>query len=301
MINRSSISSVERREVLLGAAAAAASGCIRLQNDQQLAFRAAIQELTEHGKTQIGVMALNTADGATLGFAEDRRFTMASTFKFSLAAHVLREIDRGRLSLTERLALSETDMVAHAPVSERFLETGSMTINQLCAAAVIYSDNPAANVLLRATGGPEGLTQFWQSIGDSTSRLDHFELALNQIRPNDQRDTTTARAMVTTMRRILLGSVLSRASRDRLTDWLVAAKTGDKRLCGGMPSGWRCGNKTGTTPHRLVNDLAIAWPDGASAPVLIALYVASEQRVMTDLETLHRGIARRVLSGFSLV
>lgn len=300
MHSRNSFSGVQRREVLLGGAAAATTGCIRLQNDQQLAFRAAIQELTYEGSTQIGVMALNTADGATLGFAEDRRFTMASTFKLSLAAHVLREVDRGKLSLTEKLPLHETDMVAHAPVTERFVGIGSMTVNQLCAAAVIYSDNPAANVLLRATGGPEGLTRFWQSIGDSTSRLDRFELALNQAQANDQRDTTTARAMVTTLRRILLGSVLSRAARDRLTDWLVAAKTGDKRLCGGLPANWRCGNKTGTTSHRLVNDLAIAWPEGVEAPVLIALYVASEQRSVTDLETLHRGIARRVLSGFAL-
>jgi beta-lactamase class A len=35
-----------------------------------------------------------------------------------------------------------------------------MTLANLCAAAIEQSDNTAGNLLLRATGGPSGLTNF---------------------------------------------------------------------------------------------------------------------------------------------
>lgn len=50
---------------------------------------------------------------------------------------------------------------------------------ELSAAAVQYSDNAAANLLLKELGGPAGLTAFMRSIGDTTFRLDRWELELN--------------------------------------------------------------------------------------------------------------------------
>lgn len=35
-----------------------------------------------------------------------------------------------------------------------------MTVAELCAAAIQYSDNTAANLLLNLIGGPPGLTRF---------------------------------------------------------------------------------------------------------------------------------------------
>ena len=56
-------------------------------------------------------------------------------------------------------------MLPHAPVTSVHLAEGSMTVGDLCAAIVTVSDNPAANILLAATGGPSALTQFLGGIG----------------------------------------------------------------------------------------------------------------------------------------
>ena len=71
-----------------------------------------------------------------------------------------------------------------------------MTLAALCAAAVEYSDNTAANLLLQTIGGPEGLTRYARSLGDEQTRLDRLEPHLNSAVPGDERDTTTPAAMV---------------------------------------------------------------------------------------------------------
>jgi beta-lactamase class A len=64
---------------------------------------------------------------------------------------------------------------------------------------------------------------------------------------------------------------LSAVSRDRLIGWLLACKTGGKRLRAGLPSDWRVGDKTGGGNNGTANDIAVAWPPGR-APILVAVY-----------------------------
>ena len=78
-----------------------------------------------------------------------------------------------------------------------------MTLAEACAAAIDWSDNTAANLILEVIGGPGGFTQFVRSLGDSVTRLDRNEPGLNAATPGDERDTTTPRAMAQDMRQTL--------------------------------------------------------------------------------------------------
>ena len=42
-----------------------------------------------------------------------------------------------------------------------------MTLAEACAAAIDWSDNTAANLVLQTIGGPAGFTQFARSLGDT--------------------------------------------------------------------------------------------------------------------------------------
>ena len=125
-------------------------------------------------------------------------------------------------------------------------------------------DNTAANLLFDRIGGPAGWTDFARGLGDATSHLDRRETMLNEAIPGDPRDTTPPAAMLADMRAVLLGDVLSTASRAQLIAWLEATRTGDKRLRAGLPAGWRVGDKTGTSNNAVFNDVAIAWPPGGA-------------------------------------
>jgi beta-lactamase class A len=80
--------------------------------------------------------------------------------------------------------------------------------------------------------------------------------------------------MVTNLRNLLLGNRLSPSSREQLTAWLVANKTGDERLRAGLPKGWRVGDKTGSNGENTTNDIAIIWPENR-APLLAAAYLTA--------------------------
>lgn len=224
---------------------------------------------------RLGIAAA-TADRVLAAYRADARFPMCSTFKVLAVAAVLARVDTGRETLDRIVAYGSGDLLSYAPVTRKALEagagTGQMTVSDLCAAAIVWSDNSAANLLLASLGGPEALTAWLRDTGDPVTRLDRTEPTLNTALPGDPRDTTTPDAMRASLGRILLGTVLSPASRGRLEAWMIACETGRKRLRAGLPPDWIVGDKTGSGDNGSINDIAILRPPGR-APVVVAVYV----------------------------
>jgi beta-lactamase class A len=255
--------SIARRAVLAGSLLALPA----LANDAG----SALADLERRNGGRLGVAALDTASGRRAGWRSDERFPMSSTFKFLAAALVLARVDRGDESLDRRIVFSDKDLVTYSPVTQDHVGSGGMSVAEICEAAVTLSDNTAGNLLLASFGGPQALTAYARALGDSSTRLDRIETELNEATPGDPRDTTTPDAMLGSMQRLLIGDVLSAGSRERLIGWLLACKTGDKRLRAGLPSDWRVGDKTGGGNNGTANDIAVAWPPGR-APILVAVY-----------------------------
>jgi beta-lactamase class A len=220
---------------------------------------------------------------------------MCSTFKASLAALVLARVDRGLERMDERIRYGAADMPegVYAPVGKENLARGWMTVAEMCAAAVEYSDNTCANLLLARVGGPPALTAFWRGLGDAVSRLDHNEPLLNRTPPGDAHDTTTPAAMAGNLRRLLLGEALSPASRERLTGWMVDCKTGADRLRGGLPAAWRIADKTGNNAKDGFGDIAVAWP-APGRPVIVCAYTRGGTPTSAQVATVFAEIGRMV-------
>jgi beta-lactamase class A len=88
--------------------------------------------------------------------------------------------------------------------------------------------------------------------------------------------------MLGLLRTTVLGAALSAPSRGQLAAWLVANKTGDKRLRAGVPGGWRVGDKTGTGENNATNDVAVLWPPEGRAPIVVAAYHAESRGASAD-------------------
>lgn len=238
------------------------------------ALSSRIDELEQRSGGRLGVAVLDTHDGRHFAWRGDERFRMCSTIKMPLSAAILRRVDRGRERLDRRVSYGREVLMGNSPVVEKHVADG-MTIGELCRATITLSDNAAANLLFDALGpgdgGPAALTRFLRAIGDQTTRSDRRELALNTGAPDDPRDTTTPTAIVQTWKTLLTGDVLSPASRKHLTAWVMANKTGDRRLRAGLPRGWRVGDKTGNNGVDTTNDVAIVWPPGRK-PLVIASF-----------------------------
>jgi beta-lactamase class A len=226
-----------------------------------------------------------------LSHRADERFAMCSTFKWTLAAAIFRAVEEGRLDLKRDVAFDAAELLDYSPVTRA--HQGPMTIEALAEAAVVASDNTAANLLLACIGGPPGLSQFFRSLGDSVTRLDRREPELNTNLPGDIRDTTSPGAMVQLLRVLLTTEALTPLHRERLVAWMVESRTGAQRLRAGLPLDWRVGDKTGTGDNGAANDVAIAWPPGRG-PVLIAVYMSHGQASWAALNAAHAEIGRLV-------
>jgi len=227
-------------------------------------------ERTSGGR--LGVAVIDTRTGARAAHRAEERFPMCSTFKLLAAAAILQRVDAGQEKLDRRIAFGPSDLVVNSPTTKARVAEGSLTLAELCEAAMVVSDNTAGNLLLANLGGPAGLTAFARSLGDRASRLDRWEPDLNEAVPEDPRDTTTPAAMLENIRQLVLGDVLSAASRRQLTAWLVGNKTGDTRLRASLPKEWHVGDKTGGGERGTTNDVGLLWPPDRD-PVIVSAYL----------------------------
>lgn len=261
----------------LGLGAWGLSGCAFISKQQAAAARTLSDELAAleiQAQGRFGLYVLDTVSGAEAGWRGDERFPMCSTFKTLLAARMLYLAQRDEIRLWRKLYYSPSEVVAWSPISEkRAGANGGMTVQELCEAMVLVSDNTAANVLLEASGGPAALTQWLRELGDGITRLDRNEPSLNTALPGDERDTTTPQAMVQSLQKLLLGDVLEGYARALLQQWLVDSRTGDKRVRAGMPGDWTVGGKTGSGERGTACDTLIVWPTAQSAPLLVTAYL----------------------------
>lgn len=241
----------------------------------------------------VGVFAMDLASGRQLAWRAHERFAMCSTFKASLAGFALSRVDAGRESLGRAVAFRPQDMLEYAPFAKTRLESGEMTIGEMCKAVVELSDNTCANLLLRELGGPAALTRFWRSLGDGSSRLDHDEPLLNRTKPGNPHDTTTPAAMAHTLRELTVGDALTTASSDRLIEWMVASKTGAKKLRAGLPRDWRTGDRTGSNGADAAGNIAMTWP-ARGGPIVITAYVQGGQPKAVEQDSLFAQIGRLV-------
>lgn len=231
----------------------------------------ALQRIESESGGRLGVCILDTADGRRIGHRADERFPMCSTFKWLAAALVLQRVDAGQETLERTLAIERVAILPHSPLTEP--QVGQrMRMAALCEAAIVQSDNAAANLMLDSFGGPDALTAWLRALGDTVTRLDRTEPTLNEALPGDPRDTTTPAAMLGLLNKLLLGEALKYPSRDRLRDWLVANQTGDLRLRARLPAGWTVGDKTGAGAFGTNNDVAIVWPP-KRPPLLVTAYL----------------------------
>ena len=195
-----------RRHLIAGAAALAAFPATALAQK-----KSALDRIRDEAGGRLGLAVYDSGTGRRYFDGAEARFAMCSTFKVPLAAAVLARADRGEIDLKREIRFSEADLLDYAPVVKANLAKGALPIETLLEAAVVMSDNSAANLVFGQISGPRGLTAFIRSAGDALTRSDRDEPTLNNVRNGEVRDTTTPQAMLWLLNALLLGEALSPA------------------------------------------------------------------------------------------
>ncbi|MEO1576483.1 MAG: class A beta-lactamase [Pseudomonadota bacterium] len=304
MTTRRELLSTLIRAAALSSSGALLSACAARpvsETGGSLAQRAVIIELEKLERAsggRLGVAALNLTTGESLDYRGNERFAMCSTFKWLLAAMILKRVDRGELSLDDTRPIAAESLVHYSPITEKHAG-GVMTLAALCDAAVTLSDNTAANELLGVLGGPPNFTADVRGFGDRVTRLDRMEPELNENNRGDERDTTSPVAMLGLMKTVLFGNVLEPDSVLQLRRWMIDARTGKRRLRAGFDPSWQVGNKTGTSLNDQSNDVAFAISLSQAmrvpGPLLITSYANIPEPMSAGSDAVHSSIASEVV------
>ncbi|MES2365954.1 MAG: class A beta-lactamase [Pseudomonadota bacterium] len=267
------MSSLDRRTFLLTIAAipfSLSSSAKAAEENQSVSAQANLAILEKTSGGRLGIYAENTENGMHIGHRADERFPFCSTFKVILAAAVLARSTHIAGLMQQRIRYTQSDLAPYSPISEKHVSDG-MVVAELCAAALQYSDNTSANLLIKLLGGPSAVTAYARSIGGNEFRLDRTETELNTAIPGDIRDTSTPAAMARSLKSLVLGDALPPPQQRQLAEWMRGNTTGAKRIRAALPADWKAGDKTGSGDYGTANDIAVLWPP-SSKPVVLAIY-----------------------------
>lgn len=245
---------------------------------------------------QIGVSAINTANNTQIQYRSEKRFPFQSTFKVIAVSAILKQSMTNPHLLQKRLFYKKQDIVFWSPITKKHLADG-MTISELCAAAMMFSDNTAINLLIKKLGGLKAVNAFAHSLGNNIFKLVNWEPKLNS-NPNDLRDTSTPAAMAKVLEKLAFGKALALSQRKQLLTWMRSNTTGDLRIRSGVPKGWVVADKTGSGDYGVTNDIGIIWPPNC-APIVVAIYFVQDDKDAARADDLIASATRILMTEFS--
>ncbi|MCR9384068.1 CARB family carbenicillin-hydrolyzing class A beta-lactamase [Vibrio alginolyticus] len=255
-----------------------------------------ISLLEQQTSSRIGVSVWDTQADERWDYRGDERFPLMSTFKTLACAKMLSDMDSGKLSKNATAKVDERSIVVWSPVMDK-LAGQNTRIEHACEAAMLMSDNTAANLVLNEIGGPKAVTMFLRTIGDKATRLDRIEPRLNQATPGDSRDTTTPNAILNTLRTLVEGETLSYESRVQLKIWMQDNKVSDSLMRSVLPTGWSIADRSGAGGHGSRGINAIIWKEN-HRPVYISIYVTETELSLQARDQLVAQISQLILQKY---
>jgi len=245
-------------------------------------LRDRVSSLGREFNGRVGIAVRSVDDGWTATWKADELYPQQSVSKLWVAITALDAVDKGRVSMSDRVTLTRSDLTLfHQPIAARILGGGYTTsLSDLMFRAITTSDNTCNDKLMRSVGGPEavramirtkglGAIRFYDGERSLQSRIagltwspgfsigGAFYQARNALPltvrraafdryVSDPYDGATPNAIVNALARLKRGDLLAPASTARLLATMGNTKTGANRLKGGLKPGWSLSHKTGT-------------------------------------------------------
>lgn len=253
--------------------------------------------ITNNFDGKAGLMAIDLDTGQRITFRENDAFPMASVCKVPVAIALLQRVDRGELSLADKVTLGPDDFHAGASViaHEAKGEPITLTLGRLVTHMVRDSDNSAVDYVLAHYVSPKEVTKALRDIGVRNVDVNRQEgMIIGQILNEgdvietrtryaarrkamsdaetiegirkfwrDPRDMATPAGIADLLTKLHKHQVgLKPESEELLLKMMRDTGSGADRIRAAIPSDAALAHKTGTMPGTLNDAGIITSPDG---------------------------------------
>jgi beta-lactamase class A len=230
-----------------------------------------LQAIEERSGGRVGLSVINLGNNQRINYRADERFPMGCTSKVIGVAAILNRSQHEKALLNKRVSYNKAALTSWSPITSRYVNQG-MSIQQLCQAAISYSDNTAMNLLVKELGGVSAMNEYAKTLGDKAFRQDNIWPEEAKSGGNDKRDSSTPALMASNLYQLLIDNTLQAKQHQLLQTWMLENTTGDARIRAGVPKQWRVADKTGSgTFYGTTNDIGVIYPTHCP-PIVMAVY-----------------------------
>ena len=214
-----------------------------------------------HGKVSVACSAPGLALDCDLN--AHAHPPMQSVFKLPLAFTALHLVEQGKFSLDQPIRFLPGDRIlphTYSPLQDEYPNGGvDVSLRRLLQLSVSFSDNVAADIVLRAIGGPAVVRRYINACGIDGFRIEDGEAALHRDEKRQYRNWFEPAAAVKFLRMLNDNPPLSREHAALLMEWMRTGVRGAQRMPGRLPAGTVTMHKPGTSS--IENGMAAATND----------------------------------------
>ena len=213
----------------------------------QTELRQKIEQIISSKKADVGVSILDVENGDTLSFNGNKHYPMISAFKFHIALTVLNKVDKGELSLNQKLFIKKSELLENtwSPFREKYPNGDiSITLKEALQWTISVSDNNLCDILIRLVGGVKTVDNF---INNSDFIIKNDEEGMHQNWDAQFLNTTTPNFSNQLLKRFLEKNLLTKKSTNFLYKTMVETSVGQNRIKGKLPPNTEVAHRTGSS------------------------------------------------------
>jgi beta-lactamase class A len=255
---------------------------------------------------RVGVAVKHLENNDTLSVNGRVHFPMQSVYKFPLALAILDQVDKGKLSLEQKVHVTKDDYFpTWSPLLKKYPDANvDLSLGEILYFTAAQSDNVGCDILFRMLGSPAVADRYVHGLGVKDIAIINTEREMHQGWDVQFSNWSTPVAMTQLLEIFHEGNVLSKASHDFLWKAMLEVPMGGKRIKGLLPEGTMVAHRTGTGARNdkgiagAVNNTGIiTLPDGKQ--VALTVYITQATEEDSKLEEVIARIARRVYEHYS--
>lgn len=215
----------------------------------------------------------------TILLNEDHKFPMQSVFKFPLGMAVMNQVDKGKLTLGQKVHVTkqELDPNTWSPLQKKYPEGNvDLTIEELISYTVSQSDNNGCDILFKLLGGPKKVDEYIKSIGVKEMNIVATEAEMSTGWDVQYTNWSRPSGMLKLLDTFYQSQKLSKPSTDFLWKILNETTTGPNKMKGLLPKDAKVAHKTGQSGTNdkgimaATNDVGImTLPNGKQIAVVV--------------------------------
>jgi len=121
----------------------------------------------------VGLAVMDLVSNETFFVNEQHTFTQASAIKIPILMEVFRQVQAGKIALTDQKQVTTANRVGGSGILQQLQDPVSISLRDLCTLMITQSDNTATNIVI-STVGMDNVNKTMEELGCTNTKLQRY-------------------------------------------------------------------------------------------------------------------------------